>query len=70
MFRQPRRTLEHWTPELGNPDAWLASQRAAGWTPEYEQPWIPEPVVVNGRQVWPVALINQGLVDSQSGQDH
>ena len=46
----------HWTPDQGDRDAWLEELRTAGWVPEY--PWTPTPVVVNGRHVLPVALID------------
>jgi hypothetical protein len=54
--RQCRRTLLHWTPDLGDRDAWLEELRAAGCVREY--PWEPTPVTVNGRTVWPYALID------------
>lgn len=54
--RQTRRTLEHWTPDVGTLEAWLARKPEEGWVPEY--PWDPPEVSVNGRQVWAVALIN------------
>ena len=70
MVRLPRRTLVHWTPDLGDRDSWLEELRAAGWVPEY--PWEPEPVIVNGRTVWPWALIDvdsfeRGLAYRQPG---
>ena len=49
-----RRTLEHYHPDDGPLDAWLASWAARGMVPEY--PWDPPTVVVNGRTVWPYAL--------------
>ena len=56
MFRRTRRTLEHWTPDLGPYDQWLTERAAEGWVPEY--PWSPTQVPVNGRDVWVVALID------------
>jgi hypothetical protein len=51
-----RRTLEHWTADLGPYEQWLAERAVEGWVPEY--PWSPSQVTVNGREVWPVALID------------
>ncbi len=56
MLRRTRRTLEHWTPDLGPYDQWLTERAAAGWVPEY--PWSPTEVPINGRDVWVVALID------------
>ena len=56
MRRQTRRTLEHWTPDLGPFDAWLGQLAEQVWVREY--PSEPTPVIVNGREVWPVALID------------
>jgi hypothetical protein len=56
MLRRTRRTLEHWTPDLGPYDRWRAERAAEGWVPEY--PWDPPEVSVNGRRVWAVALID------------
>jgi hypothetical protein len=52
----PRRTLEHWHPDDGPLDAWLASWAEQGMVPEY--PWPSTLVVVNGRTVYPHALID------------
>jgi hypothetical protein len=35
MLRQTRRTLEHWTPDLGPYEQWLTERAADGWAPEY-----------------------------------
>jgi hypothetical protein len=51
-----RRTLEHYHPDDGPLDVWLASWAAQGLTPEY--PWDPPTVTVNGRQVKPYALVD------------
>ena len=56
LMRESRRNLVHWTPDLGNRDVWLEELRLSGWVPEY--PWEPTPVTVNGRQVWPYAVID------------
>ena len=57
MLRRTRRTLEHWTPDLGTSEEWLARKRDEGWVPEY--PWEPPEVTMHGRRVWPVALIDE-----------
>ena len=51
-----RRTLEHWTPDDGPLNDWLAGWRAEGLVPEY--PWDSTPIVVNGRTVLPYALVD------------
>ena len=55
-MRHVRRTLEHWHPELGPLDEWLAAWAAEGMVPEY--PWEPTPVVVNGRTVLPYTFVD------------
>jgi hypothetical protein len=49
MLRPTRRTLEHWTRDLGTPQEWLALMREQGWVVEHS--WLADPVVVNGRHV-------------------
>jgi hypothetical protein len=56
MALSTRRTLEHYHPDDGPLDAWLASWAARGMVPEY--PWEPTPVVVNSRSVLPYALVD------------
>jgi hypothetical protein len=51
-----RRTLEHWHPDDGPLDAWLATWAERGMAPEY--PWPSTPITVNGRTAWPFALID------------
>jgi hypothetical protein len=51
-----RRTLEHWHPELGPLEDWLAARAERGMVPEY--PWDPEPVIVNGVKVLSYALVD------------
>jgi hypothetical protein len=55
-LRQTRRTLEHWTPDLGTRDQWLTERAAERWVPEYRRE--PPEVTVNGQQVGAVALID------------
>ena len=50
-----RRTLEHWAPDDGPLEEWLAGWRAEGLMPEY--PWPSTAIVVNGRTVLPYALV-------------
>jgi hypothetical protein len=57
MLRRTRRTLEHWYPELGAYEDWLADRAAEGWVREHSGALTA--VIVNGRRVWPVALINE-----------
>jgi hypothetical protein len=45
-MRHVRRTLEHWHPDLGPLDEWLAAWAEQGMVSEY--PWEPTPVVVTG----------------------
>jgi hypothetical protein len=54
-MRGERRTLEHWDPDDGPLDEWLAAWAQRGLVPEF--PWQPTAVVVNGRRVWPYALV-------------
>jgi hypothetical protein len=54
MYGQPRRTLEHWHPDLGAYEDWLAARAAEGWVREHSGALTA--VIVNGRQ--PVALIS------------
>ena len=56
MLRRTRRTLEHWYPDLGAYEDWLAARAAEGWVREHSGALTA--VIVNGRQVWPVALIS------------
>jgi hypothetical protein len=57
MYRQqPRRILEHSYPDLGADEEWPAARAAEGWAREH--PGEPTAVIVNGREVWPVALID------------
>jgi hypothetical protein len=51
-----RRTIEHWYSDLGAHEDWLAARAAEGWVREHSGALTA--VIVNGRQVWPVALIN------------
>ena len=60
-----RRTLEHWTPDDGPLEDWLAGWRAEGLVPEY--PWDSPPIVVNGRTVWPYALIHAEWLGAHPG---
>lgn len=65
------RTLEHWTPQDGPLREWLSEMADEGWVCEY--PWPPQPVVVNGRWVWPYAMVDvgsfaRGLATRQPGQ--
>ena len=55
MIRSAGEPSLHWTPELGDREVWLEGLRSSGWVPEY--PWKPTPFTVNGRTVWPYALI-------------
>jgi hypothetical protein len=50
------RTLEHWTPDDGPLDTWLASWAAQAMVPEYS--WDSPPIVVNGRTVLPYPLVD------------
>lgn len=62
----PRRKLEHWYPELGAYEDWLAARAGEGWVREY--PGELTAVIVNGRQVWPVALIDASAPHGPSGE--
>jgi hypothetical protein len=55
-MRQVRRTLEHWSPDLGPLDDWLTAWAEQGMVPEY--PWPSTPIAVKGRQVSPYALVD------------
>jgi hypothetical protein len=48
-----RRGLEHWHPDDGPLDEWLAGWAEQGFVPEYS--WDSTPIVVNGRTVLPWA---------------
>ena len=62
MAKWIRRTLGHYHPDTDGPlDEWLASWAAQGLTPEY--PWDSPPIVVNGGQVIPYALVDAALLD-------
>jgi hypothetical protein len=56
MADRPRRNLEHYSPEDGPLEEWLARWAEQGMVPEY--PWPPTPVVVNGRTVAPYVLVD------------
>ena len=51
-----RRTLEHWHPDDGPLEDWLAAWAEQGMAPEYQ--WPSTPITVNGRTVLPYALID------------
>jgi hypothetical protein len=64
-MRHVRRTLEHWHPELGPLDEWLAGWAGQGLVPEY--PWDSAPIVVNGRTVLPYALVDAEWLGEHPG---
>ena len=62
-----RRTLEHYHPDDGPLDAWLASWAARGMVPEY--PWDSTPITLSGRTVLPYALIDAEWLAEHPGSD-
>lgn len=70
MTGGPRRVPALWHPEEGPIEEWLAAWAREGMVPEY--PWShgppdQEPAIVNGRQAWPVALIEKAWLDLHPG---
>jgi hypothetical protein len=60
-----RRTLEHYHPDEGPLDQWLARWAEQGLSPEY--PWPSTAIVVNGRLVYPYALIDSAWLAEHPG---
>lgn len=60
-----RRSLEHWHPDDGPLEDWLAGWRAEGLVPEH--PWDSTPIVVTGRTVLPYALVDAEWIAEHPG---